>query len=299
MSTGSQMMSVYRLPWTRIGAERRRDLFRVATKAAWLLGPAAWTAIARARFGDARTAETGWARGAAGMLGMRLEIAGLENIDPSERYVIASLHEGFADAIALLHLPLAIRFVARTELLEWAVLGAGLRAGGHVVVDPERPVPAYRELLRGSKGVLESDSLVVFPQGTILGIESAFSAGAFHLARALGRPLLPISITGSHRVWEHPFSPVVRFGQPVHVQVLPPVPSDRAVAEMRDIERHMKGLALVSTPEPRRYEPDRDGWWDDYRFEIDPDFEELAERVTVHRRRVAAARRREPGTPVE
>jgi len=290
MPDGSQMTSHYRLPWTRIGAERRRDLVRVAAKAAWLLGPAAWTAIARARFGDARAAEVGWAGRAAGMLGMRLKVTGLENIDSSERYVIAPLHEGFVDAIALLHLPLDIRFVARTELLDWSVLGAGLRAGGHVVVDPERPVPAYRELLRGSKGVLESDSLVVFPQGTILGIESAFSAGAFQLARALGRPLLPISITGSHRIWEHPFSPVVRFGQPVHLQVLPAVPPDRAVTQMRDIERRMKGVALASIPGPRRYVPERDGWWDDYRFEIDPDFAELAEGVAAHRRRVAAAR---------
>ena len=283
--------SPLRFPKTRIAAERPREIPKVTAAAAWLLGPAALTVIARSRLGRARAAESGWSRQAARLLGMRLQVTGLENIDPSEHYVIAPLHEGFADAIALLQLPLAMRFVARDELLGWSVLGAVLRAGGHIIVEPERPVSAYRELRRRSAPVLASESLVVFPQGTILGIESAFTAGAFHLARALDRPLLPIVITGTHRVWEHPYSPVVRFGQPVHLQVLPPVPASRAVAERRDIERRMKRIALEATPPPRRYEPDRDGWWDGYRYEIDTDFPELAGRVEQRRRALMAARR--------
>ena len=279
----------YRLPGTRIGAKRPRDIPRVLATAAWLMGPAAWMAIGEARRGTPRAAETRWAKRAAKLLDIRLRITGLEHIDPAERYVIAPLHEGFADAVALLHLPLDMRFVGRTELLDWRVLGRGLRAGGHPVVEPERPISGLRELLRRSKEVLKSESLVVFPQGTILGIESAFTAGAFYLANTLDRPLLPISITGSHRVWEHPFSPVVRFGQSVHLQVLPAVSPDRALAGMRETERRVKRLALDATPPPRRFEPLRDGWWDEYRYEIDSDFQELAERVAAHRRSVSRA----------
>ena len=273
----------YRLPRSRIAADRLRDIPKVALGAAWLLGPAAWMTIARSRLGGARAAEAGWARQAARVLGMRIQVVGEENIDPSERYVIAPLHEGFADAIALLHLPLGMRFVARDELHDWSVLGAALRAGGHIVIEPERAVSAYREILRYSRSDVGSDNLVVFPQGTILGIESAFTAGAFHLARALDRPLLPIVITGTHRVWEHPYSPVVRFGQSVYLRVLPAIAPERAVTDRRAIERRMKQFALAATPPPRRYEPDRDGWWDGYRFEIDPDFPDLAARIDQHR----------------
>lgn len=279
----------YRLPGGRLAAERLRDIPRVAVGAAWLLGPAAWVTIARARRGDARAAETSWARQATKLLGMRIEVIGRENVDPAERYVIAPLHEGFADAVALLQLPLDMRFVARDELLEWSVLGTGLLAGGHVIVEPERGVSAYRELRRRSGDVLASESLVVFPQGTILGIESAFTGGAFHLARVLDRPLLPVVITGTHSIWEHPYSPVVRYGRPVRLQVLAAVSPEQAVAEKRDIERRMKRLALAATPQPRRYEPERDGWWDGYRYEIDPDFPELAARVDRHRRQEIAA----------
>ena len=192
--------------------------------------------------------------------------------------------------MALLHLPLNLRFVARDELLEWRVLGAALRAGGHISVRPERSVASARELRSHSGDILASESLVVFPQGTILGVESAFTAGAFRLARVLDRPLLPIVITGTHRVWEHPYSPLVRFGQKVHVEVLAPVAPESVVAERRDIERRMKRLALEATPQPRRYEPDRDGWWDGYRYEIDPDFPELAARVDQHRQLIAMQR---------
>jgi 1-acyl-sn-glycerol-3-phosphate acyltransferase len=218
---------------------------------------------------------------------MRVDITGSANIRPQENYVVAPLHEGFADVIALLQLPIRMRFVARGELLQWSVLGAALRSGKHIVVEPERSVAAYRELRRRAAVALQQESLVVFPQGTILGIESAFTGGAFHLARALERPLLPIVVTGSHRVWEHPYSPIVRFGQPVHIEVLPPVPPELAVATRRDIERTMKALALRATPPPRHFVPERDGWWDGYRYQIDPDFPELAARVADHRRRVA------------
>jgi len=273
----------HRIPGTRLGADQRRDLPRVAAAGAWLFGPAAWWTIRRSRRGDARTAERSWARMAARLLGLRLEIDGLDHIDPAERYVVAPLHEGFADAIALLHLPLDLRFIARDELADWRVLGSALRSGGHPVVRPEQPVSAYRTMLSRSPEILAVDSLVVFPQGALLGVEAAFTPGAFHLARRSDRPLLPVVIAGTHRVWEHPFTPVVRFGQTVRLEILPPVAPDVAVDRMPDIEREVKRRALGGSPGPRRYLPERDGWWDGYRFEIDPAFTDLAARVEAHR----------------
>ena len=60
-----------------------------------------------------------WARTLAGHLRLRLEIAGLEHIQPGTAYIVTPLHEGLADAVALLHLPLDLRFVARDEFLAW------------------------------------------------------------------------------------------------------------------------------------------------------------------------------------
>jgi hypothetical protein len=62
-----------------------------------------------------------------------------------------------------------------------------------------------------------------------------------------------------------------------------PAPAHQVVATMRTVKRRMKHLALRATPPARRYVPDRDGWWDGYRFAIDPDFPELAAAVSKHR----------------
>ena len=232
-----------------------------------------------------RVAERWWAKLAARLIGLRVRISGLEHIDPDERYVVVSLHEGFADGLALCHLPLSLRAVARDELAGFPMLGEQLVRGGHVLIRPERPLEAARALSREVRAAIEAgDSVLCFPQGSILGIELAFQPGAFNLARRLGRPLLPIVVTGGHRVWEHPFTPALRFNQSMTVAVLPPVLPDEALASRVVIESRMRQLALASPTPPRRFDPARDGYWDDYRYEIDPSFPDLAERIASHRR---------------
>ena len=155
-----------------------------------------------------RATERWWATaGRHALLSLRIDISGLEHIEPGERYVVASLHEGFADGLALLHLPLSLTAVARDELATFPFLGPQLARGRHLLLRPERPLQSARTLHREARAAIEDgDSILLFPQGSILGIELAFQPGAFHLARRLGRPLLPVVVTGGHRVWEHPFT---------------------------------------------------------------------------------------------
>ena len=282
--------------WLAVGS--KRDWLRAWAAAFILLGPARLAlrlaALLRSRTAY-RATERRAARLAARLLGLRVTIDGLEHIDPDERYVVASLHEGFADGLALLQLPLSLSAVARDELATFPLLGGLLARGRHLLIRPERPIATTRTLERDARAALEAgDGLLFFPQGSILGIELAFQPGAFHLARRLGRPLLPVVVTGGHRVWEHPFSATLRFGQSMSIVVLPPVPPHEAVPQRAAIERRMKELALVSATPPRRFDPDRDGYWDDYRYEIDPAFPDLAERVAGHRREAAATDGRRP-----
>lgn len=242
-----------------------------------------------------RAAERWWARLAARLLGLRIAVGGLDHIDPGERYIVASLHEGFADGLALLQLPLSLTAVAREDLATFPLLGGELARGRHLLIRPERPIAGASALRRGARAAIEDgDSVLLFPQGSILGIELAFQRGAFQLARRLGRPLLPVVVTGGHRAWEHPFAPTLRFGRSLSVLVLPPVPAHEAVERQGEIERQMRRLALESATPPRRFDPDRDGYWDGYRYEIDPAFHELAVRVASHRRGATPTDAREP-----
>jgi 1-acyl-sn-glycerol-3-phosphate acyltransferase len=95
----------------------------------------------------------------------------------------------------------------------------------------------------------------MFPQGSVLGIETAFQQGACAVAEKLGVTVLPVVIAGSHRVWEHPFSPVIRRSMPVYMEVLAPRRIDDS-AGFRTLEREMKRVALDNTWAPaRRYVP--------------------------------------------
>ena len=235
--------------------------------------------------------ERWWARRLVRHLQIRLDIAGLEHIDPHERYIVTPLHEGFADILALLRLPLNLQFVARDELFGWRILGPYLQATGHICITPERGTTSYRHLLRASQRVFAAgESLVIFPQGTILGIETDFVRGAFALAHALQRPLLPIAITGSHRVWEHPYTARLRYGQRISMRVLEPISVDQlfddGVEAVRvAIRRQLKTAALSGAmAPPRHFIPERDGFWDGYAYAIDPDFPELAAKIADRRR---------------
>lgn len=259
---------------------RPKDLFTPESRddEFWdLLGPRFDSVLAAATSGDRQRlhrSERSWAREVVQALDIRIEAVGLDRIERNRRYVVAPLHEGFADVLALLRLPLELNWVIRDELLGLPYFGQYLARAGHIAVEPENPRGALRKVLRSAPATFAAgESLVVFPQGSVLGIETAFQNGAFRLAERFEIALLPIVLTGSHRVWEFPFAPTLRKGQHIRMEILDPIEPEAAVGGMREIEREMKRRALAITDAPaRRYLPDRDGLWNGYRFDLDPDF---------------------------
>ncbi|MEZ5457890.1 MAG: lysophospholipid acyltransferase family protein [Steroidobacteraceae bacterium] len=215
---------------------------------------------------------------------------------PDKPHIVVALHEGMLDPLCLLQLGQPMRFVARREIFDLPGMGRAIAAMDHIAIDPEHGTRAYRALRRQTAATLaRGEHLVVFAQGTILGIETALRRGAFELAAALGCDLLPIVIAGTHRVWEHPFSAALRYGQPVWMRVLAPVaapPRDaQAVEQLRLALQHsLKDRALAQRHAPvRRYVPSRDGYWDGYAFEIDPRFARLHADIAARRTMIRAA----------
>lgn len=277
----------------------------------WLLP---WPMMLVGRVGPASVryrVERAWAATASRLLGIRVEAHGFDRIRPRQAYVVVALHEGLADPLVLWRLGLPLRFVAREELLTWPVVGAYLRATRQLIASDDATLPARRLVREAARVVAGGESIAVFPQGSVLGIEVGFRSGAVRLARALGVPILPVVISGTHRVWEHPFSPRVRFSQRVSLTVLDPLEVqgfERAEVEQCNLrlEAAMKRVALgPGHAAPRRYDPERDGTWDAYDFVVDPAFRDIARALPHRVRRVprrararsntAPARRSGPG----
>ncbi len=215
-------------------------------------------------------AEGAWARATLDAIGVEIEVTGLDEIDSDGQYIVAPLHEGFADVLALQQLPLDLGWVIRDELLDLPFFGEYLRRAGHIAVSPESPRSAMRTVLAEAPTLLaRGASLVVFPQGSLLGLEVRFQRGAFQLAKRFDLPLLPIVLTGSHCVWDYPFDRTLHRGQKICMEVLSPVPPGAAVAAADALENDMKRRALAVTDAPaRRYVPERDGPWEGYSFEL-------------------------------
>ena len=279
--------------------EVRRDLAfvpadprdRLRTRlGSWLLVTAAPQLMSRLSrvVGPATTRrlERRWAGAITRLLRLDVAVSGLGNVDPTAQYLVMPLHEGFVDIPALMRLPLDLRFSVRDELFDLPGIGRYLATTGQIPV-VESPSRADLRALYADveRALAAGDSVVLFPQGSILGIEIAFRKGIFRLAKRFGIPVLPVVMAGTHRVWEHPYAPTVRLDQAVSMDVLAPIPPNQLSADrIRQVERTMKSHALVNPDTPaRRFDPESDGWWDDYRYEVDPDFAALHEKVARHR----------------
>ena len=223
-------------------------------------------------------------------LQVNLDVAGLEHINPDTTYLVVSMHESLLDPIVLQHLPLDLRFLARSELANEPLVGRYLTATDQLLVSPEQGWRGVRRVLHSAPDIVAAgESLVMFPQGSVLGLEIAFAGGLAWLADKLGWPILPVVLTGGHRIWEHPFSPTVRFAQPVSMRVLQPF--EAAHLNVEALQREMKEIAQQPGWAPvRRFDPSTDGWWDDYSFDIDPAFDELAAETARHRNQMTTPR---------
>ncbi|MCP3976621.1 MAG: 1-acyl-sn-glycerol-3-phosphate acyltransferase [bacterium] len=274
-----------------LAAESLRDALRLAVPAHRLLAKHRFQRLGRTNSQSERDfLIRSWGSQVLKTLDVRVDLSGLEHVDPCGPYLVLPLHEGLVDVPLLLRLPLPMTFVARADLANQKPLDRMLEPSGQILINPEAP-SALRVLLREAVRLQAvGRSVVVFPQGSVLGIETAFQQGACAVAERLGLDVLPVVIAGSHRVWDYPFSPVMRRQVPVHMRVLAPRPIANS-GEFRALEREMKHLALSNTVAAvRHYVPERDGYWDDDRFDIDPDFADLHAEVASHRNRIRRAK---------
>ncbi|NJP06561.1 MAG: 1-acyl-sn-glycerol-3-phosphate acyltransferase [Chloroflexaceae bacterium] len=283
----------YLLPGRRIALDNQTDYLRTLIGLMiWVLGPPYLARLLGRRKAHKTVSwlQHWWSRSLGAYLGLQLDITGLQHIQPGQTYIITPLHEGLVDALVILHLPLPMRFVVRDEFLNWRLLGPYLRDTDQIVICPERGREGFRQVVKQAQPLLAvGQSLVIFPQGSILGIEIDCMSGAFALARRLQQPVLPVALTGSHRVWEHPYSPRLRYGQRVSLRILQPIAVTTYQTYTTDdlrqlVQQRLKTAAVDgSMVAPRRFVPSRDGYWDAYAYRIDPQFACLAAQVAQHR----------------
>jgi 1-acyl-sn-glycerol-3-phosphate acyltransferase len=139
--------------------------------------------------------------------GVKLDITGHENIDPSRAQVVIVNHlSNFDPLINWVSLwPLHYRFLAKKEVYKIPFFASIIRSMKMVKVDRQAGREGFEEINRQVRDVFDLGySLIVYAEGTRsrTGEIAKFKKGAFFIARDLRVPVLPVSLHGSWETWQ-------------------------------------------------------------------------------------------------
>ncbi|MBH1988814.1 MAG: 1-acyl-sn-glycerol-3-phosphate acyltransferase [Myxococcaceae bacterium] len=158
----------------------------------------------------------------------RLEVNGLEHIQPKQSYVLMSNHASMMDIPVLLcAFPSILRMVAKQILFRVPFLGGAMSQAGFIPIDRKNLKIAKQQLEEAKTRLQEGISVWIAPEGTrsISGELLPFKKGGFHVALSLGTPILPVWIEGADNVMRAdsirvcPSQTVrVTFGEPILTQ---------------------------------------------------------------------------------
>ena len=133
--------------------------------------------------------------------GVKVQVSGLEHLDPARSYIFAANHQSIYDIpILFASLPVQLRIMSKASIGRIPFLGWHLQRTGHLLID--RSQSGAGIMRKMARLVRQQHSLFIFPEGTrsIDGSVAKFKGGSFLIAVDAGLPVVPISIQGSRHV---------------------------------------------------------------------------------------------------
>jgi len=207
--------------------------------------PPLWALVALVR--DGRRVDRivrAWCRALLALAGVRVRAEGIERLRGAGAVVLVANHQSYLDSVVLLAaLPrdFPCLFVAKRELLARPLIGSVIRRVGHPTVERIDLSRSVADAARAAAVLRSGVSLCFFAEGTFL-LEPGvlpFRLGAFKAAVDAGRPVAPIALRGTRRVF--PAHTWVPRGGTVRVTVgtlLEPVASGwEEMVRLRDLAR--------------------------------------------------------------
>lgn len=143
-----------------------------------------------------------WAMRVSGrVLGIKVEVSGLDRFDPRTALIFMPNHTSFIDGPLLeMLIPGAARVVLKKSIVGIPIVGLGMRFVGFVPVDRKGAEGGKRSIAKAVRMVKEKGySFLIFPEGTRSrdGKLQAFRRGGFFLALESGAPIVPVTIRGT------------------------------------------------------------------------------------------------------
>jgi 1-acyl-sn-glycerol-3-phosphate acyltransferase len=141
-----------------------------------------------------------WARSLLWIVGVKVEVEGLERARGIEQCVWASNHVSYMDTpVMLANIPVQFFFLAKSELFKIPFMGWHLHKAGHVSVPLDDPKASLRTLAHAATLVKERGvSVLFFPEGgrSESGELQEFKDGAAYIAIKAQVPIIPMALIG-------------------------------------------------------------------------------------------------------
>jgi 1-acyl-sn-glycerol-3-phosphate acyltransferase len=135
------------------------------------------------------------------VLGIRIEVNGIELVEKDKPAVFMSNHVSFLDGPLLYYvIPQPVRVILKKEIFKIPVIGLGMKQVGFVPVDRKGIRGGKKSIDHASSLMREKGySFLIFPEGTRSrdGKLQEFRRGGFFLALASQTAIVPISIRGT------------------------------------------------------------------------------------------------------
>jgi 1-acyl-sn-glycerol-3-phosphate acyltransferase len=185
-----------------------------------------------------------WARMILRTAGVRVNITGLERIDPTQTAVYAANHLSALDIPVLYaSLPTQFRILAKRELFKYPFLGWHLRRSGQIPIEQGDARASLRSLNRASDSLRKGMPLVIFPEGgrSATGQLRPFMGGAFYMAIKAQAPVVPIVLVGTYELLPmnsfhlRPGQVELIVGEPISTEGMVPRQMDELSVRVRQV----------------------------------------------------------------
>ena len=140
-----------------------------------------------------------WARSILWAAGVKVQVHGLEKLDPRGTFIFICNHVSLFDILGLVARLPRNNFVAKAELFKIPVFGQGIRILGTVPMERENQKAAFGSYEIAAGRIRDGSSVVVFPEGT-RGTDYSirrFKKGPFVLAIKAAAPIVPVIVYGT------------------------------------------------------------------------------------------------------
>lgn len=186
---------------------------------------------------------------AVGMMGIRIDVSGMENLPHDRPFIMVSNHQSILDIpVYVMMVTNRFSFFAKHELLNIPFLAWELKNMDHFIVDRFNKRRSSQQLASVRSAIQSGRSCLLFPEGTRSksGELLPFKRGAFQLALDTGVPVLPCIVDGTGQAFPKgkfmlkPSRLSLKIGAPVNIE--PPSDLSHTRARQNELKETVYGL---------------------------------------------------------